>query len=119
MSLPRFLADEDLRRDIIRAARRLEPRIVTSTVQDEGLGGAPDDAVLEFASAEGWLVVSHDVNTMKAAAEARLDGGQEMNGLFLVPQSRATSTVAESLVLICSASEAEEWRGQVVYLPLR
>jgi Domain of unknown function (DUF5615) len=118
VTTPRFLADEDLRRSIVLAVRRLEPAVEFTTVQDVGLSTAEDADVLEFAQANRWLVVSHDVNTMKAAAEARVAAGLAMAGLFLVPQSRPTRPVAESLVLIWSASQAEEWQGRIVYLPV-
>ena len=117
MGTPRFLADEDLRRSIVHAVRRLEPSVSFSTVVDEGLSGTNDEGVLDFAQADRWLVVSHDVNTMKAAAERRVADGQSMHGLFLVPQSRSTKAVAESLVLIWLESEFEEWKDKIVYLP--
>ena len=63
-------------------------------------------------------VVSHDVNTMKGTAEHRVAAAQGMKGLFLVPQSRRTRLIAESLVLIWAASQAEEWQDRIVYLPL-
>ena len=118
MSTPRFLADEDLRRAIVLATRRLEPAIEFVTALDVGLPAAPDPAVLEFAHANGWLLLSHDVNTMKAAAEERLRQARGISGLFLVPQNRPTRAIAESLVLVWSASQAEEWQDQIVYLPL-
>ncbi len=55
---------------------------------------------------------------MKAFAERRIAEGYRIHGLFLAPQSRSTRTVAENLVLIWSASEFEEWRDRIVYLPL-
>jgi hypothetical protein len=118
LSTPRFLADEDLRRAIVLATRRLEPAIEFVTAIDVGLSAALDPAVLEFAHAKGWLLLSHDVNTMKAAAEERLRQAQGISGLFLVPQNRSTRVIAENLVLIWSASQAEEWENKIVYLPL-
>lgn len=118
MSAPRFLADEDLRFEIVLASRRLEPMLEFGTVVDLGLSTSSDADVLEYAYANSWIVVSHDVNTMKAAAEKRIEKGVGITGLFLVPQSRPTRPVAESLVIISSASEAEEWRDRIVYLPL-
>src|SRR5262245_54694502 len=118
MSTPRFLADEDLRRAMVRATRRLEPTLEFATVQDLGLSGLADHQVLEFAHSQSWLLVSHDVNTLKADAEQRVNSDQGMSGLFLVPQSRPVRAVAESLVLIWAASQAEEWRNRIVYLPL-
>lgn len=118
MTTPRFLADEDLRRSLIVATRRSEPTLEFARVHDVGLSRAPDAAVLQFAHAHGWLVVSHDVNTMKAAALARVAAADGMSGLFLVPQSRPNRVVAESLILVWAASQAEEWRNKIVYLPL-
>lgn len=117
MSLPRFLADEDLRGTVIRAVRRMKPSVEFTTVVEQGLSSAADKEVLDFAWRERWLVVSHDVNTMKAFAEQRISDGIGIHGLFLVPQSRPTRPVAECLVLIWSASEFEEWRSRNVYLP--
>ncbi|MDB5289272.1 MAG: hypothetical protein JWL69_513 [Phycisphaerales bacterium] len=118
MSVLRFLADEDLRYPIVLATRRFEPAIEFATVIDLGLSGKSDDEVLAYASANGWFVVSHDVNTMTAAAEARLSAGLGLSCLFVVPQSRSNRSVAEDLVLIWSASQTEEWIGRIVFLPL-
>ena len=108
MTTPRFLADEDLRRSLVLATRRAAPALQFARAQDLGLSGTSDPEVLEFAHANGWQVVSHDVNTMKAAAEARIAAAEGMSGLFLVPQNRPTRVIVESLVLIWAASQAEE-----------
>ena len=117
MSRPRFLADEDLRGSIVRAARRMSPALEIATVVEQGWLSARDDEVLESAWKQRWLVVSHDVNTMKAFAEQRIADGRGIHGLFLVPQRRPIPRVAECLVLIAEASEFEEWRDRIVYLP--
>ena len=118
MSVPRFLADEDLRFEIVLAVRRLNPMVEIATTVESGRAGFTDLELLQFASDQGFLVVSHDVNTMRSMAERRVATGQTMRGLFLVPQSRATRPVVKSLLLICEESTAEEWEGQIVYLPL-
>ena len=118
MTRPRFLADEDLRHGVVLAVRRLEPLLQIITVQDPTLRASTDADILEFAASQGWLVLSHDVNTMRAAAERRVASGLPMSDLFLIPQSRSTTAAAESLQLIWSASMLEEWRDRVVYLPL-
>jgi hypothetical protein len=115
---PKFLADEDLRFAIVSATRRQEPTLEIMTIVEAGCQGYSDEQVLEFASANGLLVVSHDVNTMKSAAESRIMAGPGITGLFLVPQSRPTRPVVESLLLIWSASQAEDWKDRIVYLPL-
>ncbi|WP_089722330.1 DUF5615 family PIN-like protein [Candidatus Entotheonella palauensis] len=118
MSRPRFLADEDLRGRIVHAIRRLEPEVEITTVVAQGQSSASDDEVLTYAWDHGWLLLSHDVNTMKACAEERIRRRVGLHGLFLVPQSRPTRAVAESVVLVWSVTEFEEWHDRIVYLPL-
>ena len=64
------------------------------------------------------LVVSHDVNTMPAHAYARLASSQPLTGLLMIEQTDPLRPIIDSIVLIWSASEAEEWHGQVNFLPL-
>ena len=118
MSRPRFLADEDLRGSILLAVRRHEPALEITSVVEQGLAGVSDEQVLKFAWREGWLLVSHDVNTMKAFAERRIADGRSIHGLFLAPQSRSTRAASECLLLIWSASDFEEWQDRIVYLPV-
>lgn len=118
MSRPRFLADHDLRERIVLAVRRREPAVEFVRARDLGLDRRPDPVVLAAAAAQGLLVVSHDVNTMTDHAYARLAAGEPMAGLFLVRQTAPLGPVVESLLLIWSASEAEEWDGRVEFLPL-
>lgn len=117
MRHPHFLADEDFRRDIVLATRRLDRSIDFVRAQEAGLAGAPDEVVLEFASRESRVVVSHDVSTMPAAAIARLRAKERMAGLILVAQNSRRRVVAENLVLIANASEADEWVGIIDHLP--
>ena len=74
MSKPRFLADEDLRGNIVQAVRRMESEVEITTVVQEGLSSVSDEEVLEYAWQHQWLLISHDVNTMKSAAEQRVRG---------------------------------------------
>jgi hypothetical protein len=118
MSRPRFLADHDLRNAIVRGVRRRVPEAQFLRVRDFGLEQASDDEVLAFASEHGYIVVSHDVNSMSAAAKRRNEAGQAMHGLFLSPQRIAIRPVIDSLTFIWRESEAEEWIGIMQFLPL-
>ena len=118
MSRPRFLADHDLNEHVIDGVLRREPALEFLRVRDVGLSTSPDAEVLAFAAEHGFLLVSHDVNTMPAQAHARVAEGLPLRGLLMVRQAQPIAPVIESLVLIWSASEAEEWRDQVRFLPL-
>lgn len=71
-----------------------------------------------FLADNDLIVVSHDVNTMPAAALARISANQRMTGLLMARQNAAVGPLIDSLVLIWSASEAEEWLDQILFLPL-
>lgn len=118
MSRPRFLADQDFNEHIVRGVLRVEPAIEIMTARDAGVDEASDTEVLEYAAAHGWIVVSHDVNTMSAAAKQRLAAGQLFNGLFLVHQRTPLAPIINELLMIWASSEAEEWASQIRFLPL-
>lgn len=115
----RFLADEDFDNDIIRGMLRRESILAIVRVQDVGLAGADDPAILEWAARENRIVITHDVSTMTAHAYRRVSAGQSMPGVFAVAQSVAINTAIEDLLLIAACSVPGEWEGQVRHLPLR
>ncbi len=42
-----------------------------------------------------------------------------MAGVFLAHQSDPIAPTIDDLILIWAASEAEEWAGQLIFLPVR
>lgn len=117
MSRPRFLADHDLNEHIVTGVQRLHPDIEFLRARDAGLADASDRDVLAAAARLSFCVVSHDVNTMTAAAAAVLGAGGSFPGVFLVKQTTPVRVAIESLMLVWSASGQEDWRNQVVFLP--
>ncbi len=118
MSRPRFLADHDLNEHIVAGVLRQEPAVEFLRVRDLGMSEEPDEILLDYAEESGLLIVSHDVNTMPAAAYARLSDGKSFPGVLMVQQTLPIAPMIESLILIWSGSELEQWRDQVVFLPL-
>ena len=118
MSRPEFLADHDLNEHIVDGVLRREPSIRLIRVREVGLDKRPDHEILEYAAREGLIVVSHDVNTMPAPAFSRVEEGLPMTGLLVVHQSDPVGRIIDDLVLIWSATTAEEWRDQVCFLPV-
>ena len=118
MSRPRFLADNDLMDQIVLGLRRREPAAEMTRLREVGLANAPDSAVLEYAAQAGMIVVSHDVNTMRAAAISRIEAGLGIAGLLLVHQRSPIAETIEDLILIWIGSEAAEWQNEIEFLPL-
>jgi Domain of unknown function (DUF5615) len=111
-------ADEDFDNDIVRGLRRRDPGINLVTVQEAGLDGSPDPDVLEWAAAEGRVLVSHDVNTMVGHAWERVKAGQTMPGLIVRRREVPIRQAIDDLLLIAQCGIADDFRDQVWYLPL-
>jgi hypothetical protein len=115
----RFLADEDLDADIISSLRSREPAIDILDVKNAGLLGTRDPDLLELAAQQCRILVTHDRRTMTRHFRERLCAERPNPGVFIVPQRERIGEVVESLLLVWTASQGEEWRNQIVYLPFR
>jgi hypothetical protein len=115
----RFAADENFNNDIIRGLLRLIPALDIVSVQDVGLSGKDDPAVLEWAAQDGRVFLTHDVATITRYAYERVRSGKPMPGIFEVSRKVAVGVAIEDLLLVAECSEEGEWEGQVRYLPLR
>ncbi len=115
----RFLADENFNNDIIRGLLRRAPSLDIVRVQDVGLAGADDPAVLAWAAEHERVLLTHDVTTMTQYAYERLMAGQRMPGVFETGRRVPVGQVIEELLILAECSEEGEWEGQVRYLPLR
>jgi hypothetical protein len=118
VSAVQYLFDEDFNGRIVRGVRRRSSNLNALSIQEAGLRNADDPAVLEWAAAAGRVVVSHDHRTMRAYADERLIGGQEMAGLILVRQDYSLGRAIDDLVLLGETTTAEEWQGTILFLPL-
>lgn len=78
-----------------------------------------DPALLELAAQQDRILITHDRHTMTHHFWERLAAGNSSPGLFVVPQQSAIGAIIESLLVVWSASQAEEWRNRVEYLPFR
>ncbi|MBN1424019.1 DUF5615 family PIN-like protein [Candidatus Fermentibacteria bacterium] len=111
--------DENLNNDIVRGLLRREPGLDIVRIQDVGLSGASDEAVLEWAAKHGRVLLTHDVTTMTAEAYARVRSGRRMPGIIEVGHSVPPRAAIDDILLIARCSVEGEWEGQVRYLPLR
>ena len=117
--MPRFIADEGFNRDIVRGLTSRDSTVAIVRVQDVGLGGASDPAILEWAAQEGRVVLSHDKRTMTRDANARLTAGLPMPGVVVVHWTMPTGRAIEGLLEMIGASLEGEWMNQVRYVDRR
>ena len=114
-----FLADENLNNDIVRGVLRRKPDLDILRVQDIGLSGVDDPAILEWAAQANRVLLTHDVTTITKYAYDRVRLGQAMPGVFEISRSIATNVVIEDILLLAEYSLEGEWEGQIRFLPLR
>jgi len=100
MRRPRFMADHDLNEHLVDGVLRREPAIEFVRARDVGMDDRPDPEVLEYAATQGFLVVSHDVNTMPGHALDRIAAARPLAGLLMVRQTHPIGPIIDSLVLI-------------------
>ncbi len=114
-----FLADENFINDIIRGVRRRYPNVDLARVQDQGLCGADDPTILEWAAQAKRVILTHDVSTVTRYAYDRVREGKPMPGVFEVGRNVSIGTAIEEIILLAECSLPDEWESQVRYLPLR
>ena len=114
----RFFADASLRGVYVRALRRSFPGIDLITAHEAGLLDAPDDLILDHAAAHGRITITQDFATLPDFAYARIADGRAMPGVIEVPLEGPVAPILEDFRVILAASQPEDWRDRVVYLPL-
>jgi predicted nuclease of predicted toxin-antitoxin system len=115
----RFAADENFNHTITRGLLRRRPDLDVVRVQDAGLSGAEDESVLEWAASEGRMLLTQDAKTVTKFAFDRVRAGKPMPGVIEIRRKVPIAVAIEELLVIVECSEADEWEGQVLYVPLR
>ena len=113
----RYEADADLNEDIVTGVLRRAPEIDFQTATEAGLQGVKDENVLEIASLEERILVSHDRKTMPKYFAEFISQNQSA-GVIIVSKKLEISLVIEQLILIWAASEAEEYVNSIRQLPI-
>jgi hypothetical protein len=115
----RFLLDENLSPRIKAAVLRHDPAVDILRVGDEtapSLATSDPDILIYLESAQR-LLVSDNRSTIPAHLAVHLAEGRHHWGIVWLRGAQNIGQIAESLYLIWSASEAEEWQDRTDWLP--
>ena len=120
MSQVAYLLDENLPAALETGLLRREPILGVVRVGQEGGPpvGTGDRDLLLVCESQQRLLVSRDRSTMVGHVARHLEAGRHTFGVFLARRRTTLHEIIEDLVVVWSASEAEEWRDQLLYLPL-
>jgi predicted nuclease of predicted toxin-antitoxin system len=115
----RLATDADFHGPLHRALLRHQPDLDLVRVQEAGLRTASDPEVLEWAASEGRILLTHDRKTMTKFAYERVSAGLPMAGVVVIRNRPGQiGLMVEEILLVALASEADEWKDQVRFLPL-
>jgi hypothetical protein len=120
MSQVRNLIDESVRLSVVAALRRAEPAIDVWRVGQAGMPpfGSLDPDILAFCEQEQRMLVSLDRASMPVHVAAHHAAGGHTWGVLLVTRRCSHRQLLDDLLLIWTASKAEEWCDTIHYLPL-
>lgn len=116
----RFLLDENISPRLHAAVLRREVRIDIKRVGDEGapLLRTPDPEILSYVEEDRRLLVTLDRASMPRHVAEHLRTERHHWGVLRVKPGASIAILAEELVLIWEASEAEDWLDQLAWIPL-
>ena len=115
----RFLLDENLSPRIKHAILRYNENINVLRVGDENTPtlGTPDEKILCYIEEEKRVLVTDNRATMPNHTDNHLKKGQHHWGIFEIRPKTTTNQLVNVLCLLWEASDAEEWKDQLLWIP--
>ncbi len=114
----KLLIDENLDQRILRGLKLQVPSLLYTVVQETGLAGARDATLLQWATENQHVIVTHDRTTMLKAAHERKRSGQKTAGVVIIKKELPLRRAIEDLVLVLECSTESERENQIVFIPL-
>jgi hypothetical protein len=116
----KWLADENFDNDILRGIRRRAAGFDFVRAQDIAeISGLDDEVLLEWATANGRTVLTHDLSTMIPAVHAQLRRFASCSPVVFVPDSVPVGLVIDEVLLLDEVSVEADSATGILYLPLK
>lgn len=80
--------------------------------------GTLDPEILVWCEENEFLLVTNNRKSMPAHLQDHLEHGRHATGIFILNAEMSVGETVEELILIASASSAEEYQDQIIYLPI-
>ncbi|NJM56350.1 MAG: DUF5615 family PIN-like protein [Synechococcales cyanobacterium RU_4_20] len=117
METIRFQADADLNQAIVTGVIRRKYEISFQTATEARLEGLTDAEVLALSAKQKRILVTHDRRTMPTEF-ADFVAQHQSSGVLIVSRTVSLEIVIEELILVWSATQAEEWVNRIAKVPL-
>jgi hypothetical protein len=117
---PRFLLDENMDRAIQRQFQRLSPEIDVKLVGDAQVPprGTSDPSILTWIEHNGYILVTKNRRTMPKHFTEHLAMGRHVPGVLCIRKYVTMAALIDVLYLIWYASDTEEYRDKLTFIPL-
>lgn len=116
----RLLIDENHKhfaQRILQCLRLRRPQLDYLIVQQAGMSGLSDPALLDWAASQGRIIVTHDVNTITRYGNERMKHGLPMSGVIIVPDDLEIGRAIADLEIIIECAAAVDLANQIQFLP--
>jgi len=110
------MPDADLNQVMLAVLRRVAA-VDFRTATSASLAGLKDQDVLAVAARDGRVLVTHDQATMPRHF-AEFVRSQHSPGVIIVAQHLPLRQAADDLILIWTATDADEWIDRIAFLPI-
>ncbi|MEO0516977.1 MAG: DUF5615 family PIN-like protein [Cyanobacteria bacterium P01_A01_bin.116] len=117
MASVQFQAEADLNQAIVTGILRRCPDIIFRTATESNLEDLKDAAVLALSAKQQRILVTHDRRTMPTEF-ADFIVSNPSSSVLIVSKRTALETVIAELILIGTATTAEEWINRIAKIPL-
>jgi predicted nuclease of predicted toxin-antitoxin system len=114
----RLLSDENFHEPILKALANRMVGIDLLRAREVGLLATPDPDILDWASRERRIVLTHDFATMPSYAYARVAAGKSMPGVIAVRLTASPGQIAGEIAFLLELLDESGFRDVVHYLPM-
>ncbi len=117
---PRFLLDENLSPRFKLAVSRLNSKIDILRVGDPNTPalGTLDSEILIYLQQSRRILLTDNRKSMPEHLEVHWNNNGFIWGLFWLKPKATIRELTEDIVLIWETTEAEEWKDQLIWIPL-
>ena len=112
----RFIADKGFDGPVIAGVRRRHTHVQIQTIQELGMSGTSDPEILAWATERDLVVLSRDVNTLKAYGEDRIRRGVPLSGLLLVHDRMSRAVIIDQIEMWSRREIAEAFAYPIQYI---
>lgn len=120
MSRIRYLLDENVDPALRTALLRRDAAIVVWRVGDPGapLLGTQDPDILTWCEENGFILVTNNRTSMPRHLADYIETRGQVPGIVQIRPQMRTNEIVADLHLMWAASQLEEYRNLLIYLPL-